>query len=138
MISITNSLSIPESELNFISSRSSGPGGQHVNTTSSRITLVFDIENSSSLNETQKQLIRCRLQNRINSRGELQLSCGEHRSQFRNKEEVLNRFRRLLAEALRPVKKRRPTRIPNSSRRKRAENKKKRSDIKKSRSRPDY
>ncbi|WP_432738543.1 alternative ribosome rescue aminoacyl-tRNA hydrolase ArfB [Maridesulfovibrio sp. FT414] len=138
MISITSTLSIPENEINFITSRSSGPGGQHVNTTSSRVTLIFDLDGSASLTEEQKTIIRSRLGNRINSKGELLLSCDEHRSQFRNKEEVLLRFRQLLSEALRPIKQRRATRVPLSAKRKRLESKKQRSDVKKSRSKPDY
>lgn len=138
MISITSALSIPDNEINFISSRSSGPGGQHVNTTSSRVTLIFDVNDSPSLSDHQKHLIRARLTNRINSKGELQISCDSQRSQHRNKEEALSRFRCLLAEALRPVKKRRPTRVPGSAKRKRLDRKKKRSEVKKGRGRVDY
>ncbi|WP_320171451.1 alternative ribosome rescue aminoacyl-tRNA hydrolase ArfB [Maridesulfovibrio sp.] len=138
MIIITSALSIPENEINFITSRSSGPGGQHVNTTSSRVTLVFELEDSQALTDSQKEILRSRLGNRINSRGQLLISCDTHRSQFRNREEVLDRFRRIIAEALRPVRKRRQTAVPFSSKRKRLDGKKKRSDIKKNRSRPGY
>ncbi|WP_027720543.1 alternative ribosome rescue aminoacyl-tRNA hydrolase ArfB [Maridesulfovibrio zosterae] len=138
MISITSTLSIPENEISFITSRSSGPGGQHVNKTSSKVTLVFNIQDSQNLTEFQKKRITGRLKNRINSRGELQLSCEEHRSQFRNKETVLERFANVLAEALKPVRQRHKTRVPLSSKRKRVNGKKKRSDVKKNRSKPEY
>ncbi|NDV26134.1 alternative ribosome rescue aminoacyl-tRNA hydrolase ArfB [Desulfovibrio sp. JC010] len=138
MISITSTLSIPDNEISFLTSRSSGPGGQHVNKTSSKVTLVFNVQESSSLSEHQKLLIISKLGARINTKGELQISCEEHRSQFRNKEEAVTRFTRLLADALKPVRKRRKTKVPYSAKRKRLDNKKKRSDLKKGRSRPDY
>jgi len=138
MISITSTLSIPESEISFITSRSSGPGGQHVNKTSSKVTLIFDLQGSTSLTDHQKSLIRASLLRRINAKGELLLSCEEHRSQFRNKESVILKFSLLLAQALKPRKKRRKTAVPRAAKRKRIEGKKKRSEIKKSRGRPDY
>lgn len=83
-------------------------------------------------------MIRTRLSNRINSKGELQISCEEHRSQFRNKETVVERFRTLLADSLKPVKKRCKTKVPYSAKMKRIDGKKKRSGVKKNRSKPDY
>ncbi|CCO22943.1 alternative ribosome rescue aminoacyl-tRNA hydrolase ArfB [Maridesulfovibrio hydrothermalis] len=138
MISITSALSIPDNEINFITSRSSGPGGQHVNKTSSKVTLVFNLEKSTALSFHQKYLIRGKLANRINSKGELHLSCEEHRSQFRNKEEVVERFRKLLLDGLKPPKVRRKTKVPYSTKVKRINGKKKRANVKKNRSRPDY
>ncbi|WP_319777528.1 alternative ribosome rescue aminoacyl-tRNA hydrolase ArfB [Maridesulfovibrio sp.] len=138
MISITSVLSIPDNEISFLTSRSSGPGGQHVNKTSSRVTLVFSVQDSPSLSDYQKQLISIRLAKRINSNGELQLSSEEHRSQFRNKEEVVSRFAKLLADALKPVRKRKKTKVPYATKRKRLDSKKKRSEVKKGRSKPDY
>lgn len=138
MISITPTLSIPDSEISFLTSRSSGPGGQHVNKSSSKVTLVFDVCNSASLNDYQKKMISSRLARRINSKGELQLSCGEHRSQYRNKEVVVERFAKLMADALKPVRKRRKTKVPYSAKRKRLDSKKKRSEVKKGRSKPGY
>ncbi|WP_421904038.1 alternative ribosome rescue aminoacyl-tRNA hydrolase ArfB [Maridesulfovibrio sp.] len=138
MISITPALSIPDNEISFLTSRSSGPGGQHVNKTSSKVTLVFNVLDSPSLSDNQKRIIMTRLSGRINSKGEFLLSCEEHRSQFRNKEEVVFRFAKLLAEALKPVRKRRKTKVPYSAKRKRLDNKKKRSEVKKGRSKPSY
>jgi len=131
-------LSIPDGEISFLTSRSSGPGGQYVNKTSSKVTLVFDVWNSASLNDYQKKMINNRLARRINSKGELQLFCEEHRSQFRNKEAVVDRFAKLLADALKPVRSRRKTKVPYSAKRKRLDNKKKRSEVKKGRSKPSY
>ena len=83
-------------------------------------------------------MINNRLARRINSKGELQLFCEEHRSQFRNKEAVVDRFAKLLADALKPVRSRRKTKVPYSAKRKRLDNKKKRSEVKKGRSKPSY
>ncbi|SDK43692.1 ribosome-associated protein [Maridesulfovibrio ferrireducens] len=138
MITITPALSIPDSEIIFIASRSSGPGGQHVNKTSSRVTLIFNLEESASLSDHQKRILLLRISNKINSKGELQISCEEHRSQFRNKEEALERFKSLLADGLKPIKQRRKTKVPNSTKRKRMDNKNKRATTKKQRSKPDY
>ncbi|MFW5500668.1 MULTISPECIES: alternative ribosome rescue aminoacyl-tRNA hydrolase ArfB [unclassified Maridesulfovibrio] len=138
MISITHTLSIPENEITFLTSRSSGPGGQHVNKTSSKVTLVFNVQDSPSLSDYQKTVLMTRLSGRINTKGELQLSCEEHRSQFRNKEEAVSRFAKMLADALKPVRQRHKTKVPHSAKRKRLDSKKKRSEVKKGRSKPSY
>ncbi len=138
MISITHTLSIPENEITFLTSRSSGPGGQHVNKTSSKVTLVFNVQDSPSLSDYQRTVLMTRLSGRINTKGELQLSCEEHRSQFRNKEEVVSRFAKLVADALKPVRQRHKTKVPHSAKRKRLDSKKKRSEVKKGRSKPSY
>ncbi len=138
MISITSTLSIPDSEISFYASRSSGPGGQHVNKTSSKVSLVFNVQDSPSLSDDQKMLIISVIGGRINSKGELHISCEEHRSQFRNKEEAISRFAKILGDALKPVRKRRKTKIPYSAKRKRLDSKKKRAEVKQGRSKPDY
>ncbi|WP_291330373.1 alternative ribosome rescue aminoacyl-tRNA hydrolase ArfB [Desulfovibrio sp. UCD-KL4C] len=138
MISITPTLSIPDSEIIFIASRSSGPGGQHVNKTSSRVTLIFNLQESTALRDFHKRVLLSRISNKINSNGELHISCEEHRSQFRNKEEAIERFKKILADALKPIKHRRKTKVPNSMKRKRLDNKNKRAQTKKQRSKPDY
>lgn len=109
-----------------------------MNTTSSKVTLIFNVEESSSLSKTQKERIGNRLSGRINAAGELRLSCEEQRSQYRNRQELVERFRKLLADAVKPPKKRKKTKIPFGSKRKRLDSKKKRSEKKKYRSKPDY
>ncbi len=109
-----------------------------MNKTSSKVTLVFNIQESESLSDHQKHLLSTRLSGRINARGELQLSCEEHRSQFRNKEEAVARFAKIVADALKPVRKRRKTKMPYAAKRRRLDNKKKRSQIKQGRSKPSY
>ncbi len=96
-------------ELKFKTSRSGGAGGQHVNKVSSKVELIFDIENSQHLSEEEKKLVSIKLLNRIDNEGLLHLQCDETRSQLKNKEIVIERFNGLLKKALTPIKKRKPT-----------------------------
>lgn len=99
-VTINDSLTIPLEELSFTTSRSSGPGGQNVNKTSTRVTLLFDVEHSQSLNATQRSLIRDRLHGRINAEGILRVTAQRERSQASNRDLALSRFAELLREAL--------------------------------------
>ena len=135
MIQITSSLRIPIAELTFTASRSSGPGGQNVNKVSTRITLLFDIQNSPSLSGAQKTKIREFYPTRINKAGVMRLVCQKHRSQLKNRELVIQRFRELIAAAFKPVRIRRQTHIPRAVKEKRLTDKKHRSQIKQNRSR---
>ena len=101
-----------DKEYFFITSRSSGPGGQHVNKTESRVELRFHIGNSELLSEDEKLTISYKLKNRINAEGFLQIVVQEHRSQFKNKQLAVQRFYELLISAMRKTKKRKPTAIP--------------------------
>jgi ribosome-associated protein len=101
------------SEINFETSRSSGKGGQHVNKTESRVTLVFDLMNSTSFSEQEKTRLSNYLKNRL-SKGVLRMSAQDSRSQSRNKEVVVNRFFDLLAKGLVVQKKRKPSKVPKS------------------------
>lgn len=135
MIAITEDLEIADSELEFTASRSSGPGGQHVNKTSTRITLRFDLDASPALSEEQKALIRERLATRISKDGILSVSSQRERSQSANREAATERFVELLRSALEVDPERRPTRVPRGVRRRRLETKRKRSRLKQERSR---
>lgn len=136
-IRINKRVSIPTAELELRATRSGGPGGQHVNTTASRIQLSWDVAGSSSLTERRRQMIRSRLRNRIDGAGVLHLSADSHRSQHRNRAEVLERFAELVAEALRPRKQRKPTRPTKASKERRLRKKKRRGRLKKLRGRVD-
>jgi len=120
-------------EVEFRTSRSSGPGGQHVNKTESRVELLWSPQDSDCLNEAQKILISGRLSSRITDDGILIMVSEKYRSQYRNKAEVKERFLDLILASLVPVKKRRPTRPTRSSVEKRIRSKKIRGDIKRSR-----
>ena len=133
MIHINSNTTIPDNEIQFTASTSSGPGGQHVNRTNTKVTLLFDLEQSASLSSQQKDKIRRALGNRINNDGVLSISSQVYKSQYSNKKNVLEKFEYLLRYALKPHKKRKYTRVPQSEKRKRLQNKKQRSDKKKMR-----
>ena len=111
-------------ELNFKAIRSSGAGGQHVNKVSSKVELTFDFENSNSLSENEKNILRIKLQSKLTKEKNLILFCDETRSQHRNKELVIKRFLELLRTNLIRNKKRRPTKPTKASIKRKAENKK--------------
>lgn len=115
MLEITPNLTIPRAELRYTAVRSSGPGGQHVNTTSSRVELHFDVANSPSLNQEQRDRIKEKLGARINREGVLRLCSSGSRSQWANKEEVTVRFVRMLRRALHVDPPRRKTRVPRAA-----------------------
>jgi ribosome-associated protein len=106
---ITDTVTIPLAELHFQFSRSGGPGGQHVNRTATQVELLFDVRNSPSLNEAQRARVLVRLASYMDSRGMLHLTSQTTRSQYRNRADVIERFQRLLRDALRVPKPRRPT-----------------------------
>jgi ribosome-associated protein len=134
-IQINRRFSLPRSELQFRATRSGGPGGQHVNTTASRIQLTWDVGGSPSLSERRRQLLLGRLAGRIDQDGVLQVVVDTHRSQHRNREEAVERLATLLADALRPRKKRRATRPPARAKEKRLQEKKRRGEVKRLRGR---
>lgn len=127
-------LEIPEGELEFVASRSGGPGGQNVNKVSSRVTLRFDVDRSTSLDEAQRARIRRRLASRINKEGVLQVSSQRTRSQDLNREDVIARFAELLRAALREDKARIRTKATRVSKEERLREKRKRTEVKQARS----
>lgn len=124
-------------EVKYRTSRSSGAGGQHVNKVSTKVELLFHVDNSEVLTEEQKAVIRKKLKNRISNDGWLALSCDETRSQAKNKEIVFDRFMELINEALKPEKKRKLTKPTKSSVEKRLKEKKKISEKKDLRKKPE-
>ncbi len=135
-IVIDENLSIPDSEVRLTAARSRGPGGQHVNKVSSRVILEFDVMHTSTLNPDQKHKIVEHLGHRLNKQGVLRLQAQRHRTQSANRAELLEKFIHLLQQALRPVKRRVPTRVPHRVREKRLEDKKLRTHIKQIRQHP--
>ena len=133
LVRITDTVSIPISELHFRFTRSSGPGGQHVNRSATQVELLFDVAGSPSLDETQRRRVLSKLKSRLDKEGVLHLVSQETRSQLRNREEVVERFRELMRDALRVPKSRRPTRPTRGARERRLEEKRRRSEAKRSR-----
>ncbi len=136
MIAVTPQISIPEQELQFHASRSSGPGGQNVNKVNTRVTLHFDVRRSPSLTAAQKSLIGRKLKTRINKEGVLYLYAQRAASQALNRADALDKFCRLLHEALTPRKIRKATRISQRSIENRLDQKKRRGRVKQSRNQP--
>jgi ribosome-associated protein len=130
VLNIDDQLFIPRAELTYRASRSGGPGGQHVNTSSTRVELLWDVAGSPSPSEAQRARLLDKLGNRINAEGHLLLAEGGSRSQHQNKEEVTARFQELLAEALHIPKPRKKTRPTRASRERRIQAKKRRSETK--------
>jgi ribosome-associated protein len=133
---VSPALTLPLSELEYRASRSSGPGGQHVNTSSTRIEVWWDVAGSSALSEEQRARLLARLGRRLDSSGRLRLVSSGSRSQLRNREEVTERLRELVAVALRVPKPRKRTRPPRAAKAARLEAKRRRSAIKRERRPP--
>jgi ribosome-associated protein len=128
---INDKVSISPAELDFRFSRSSGPGGQHVQKTSTRVELLFDVAHSPSLTERQRAQVMERLGGYVDSEGILHLVAQSERSQLRNREAVVARFQTLMKQALKRRKRRKPTKPTAASKERRLRKKKRRSQIKK-------
>ena len=126
-----------EWELVFTASRSSGPGGQHVNKTSTKVELRFNVPNSVLFTEEQKEILTDKLKNKINSEGDLIVVSQQSRSQLKNKETALAKFYELLEKALTPEKKRKPIKLTQAAKEKRLEEKKIISEKKSQRKKPE-
>ena len=134
---VTNRMVIPSAELQWRFSRASGPGGQGVNTTDSRVELVWDLDASSVLGPFRKVLLKERLGSKI-ANGCLRVVVAEERSQWQNRQKALHRMGELLREGLQPAPRaRKATRPGRGAVKRRLDTKKKRGDLKRQRrSRP--
>ena len=132
-LAINEQVSIDEAELTFTASRSGGPGGQHVNKVSTRVTLLFDVEACSGLSAEQKALIRARLATRIGRDGVLRVVCRRFRSQLANRRGAVERFVELLRAALARKPARAPTRPTTAGRERRLAEKRRRGAVKRDR-----
>lgn len=126
------------SELHFKAVKSSGPGGQNVNKVSSKVVLNFDLNNSHALTEEEKKVIAAKLATKLTSENILILNCDEDRSQLKNKSIITKRFIELIENALIVAKKRKATKIPRSIIEKRIKEKRKNSEIKANRKKPEF
>ena len=126
VLEISPDLRIPLTELDYQASRSSGPGGQHVNTSSTRIEVWWDVARSATLSEQQRAQLLERLRSRLDSSGRLRLVSSGSRSQLRNREDVTERLRSVVAGALAVRKKRKPTKPSRAARAARLEAKRRR------------
>lgn len=133
MVRVTDAISLDDSEIHFKFIRSPGPGGQHVNKTSSAVQLRFDVIHSASLPESVRLRLLKLAKNRINSRGVLIITANRHRSQDLNRKDALERLTVLIAKSAQRLKPRRRTKPTVGSIKKRKEGKQRRSKLKRSR-----
>jgi len=135
-IQVDTDTNIPLAEIRWQFTRSSGPGGQNVNKTATRVELLLDVANSPSLDEVQKALICSRLAGLIDRQGVLHLISQTSASQWQNRADALARLSELLAQALRPRRTRLRTRPSRGEKQRRRRSKARRSETKRRRRAP--
>ncbi len=138
MLVISKRLQIPLSLIKIKMIKASGPGGQHVNTSSSAVQISFDVGQCALLSPQVRQRLRQVAGSRLNKDNILSFDCREHRSLERNKQAGLNRLADLIRKALVVPKKRKATKPTRGSQKRRLESKKKRSQTKVSRGKPQW
>jgi ribosome-associated protein len=129
-IQVTDTIAVPRSELLYRASRSGGAGGQHVNTSSTRIELLWGFQDSTTLTDAEKSRIRAKLKARIDAAGLLRVVAGNRRSQLQNRIAAEDRLAILVRAALHVPVKRQRTRPPKASKEARLSDKKRRSETK--------
>lgn len=132
-LNVTPELAIPRQELEYRATRSSGPGGQHVNTSSTRIELFWNLTGSQAISDEQRERLRLKLASRLDSHGRVRVVASGRRSQRQNRRDADERLAALIKYALRVAKKRRPTKPTRAAREKRLAEKKRRAEVKRER-----
>ena len=127
---------IPPDELRFRTARSGGPGGQHVNKTSTKVEVLWNVARSESLSDAQRERLLAKLSSRIDVRGMLRVASTDSRSQLQNRETAVDRINKIVRKALRVPKPRKKTRPPKravegrlAEKKKRAEKKERRKNV---------
>ena len=133
MIELAPDLRIDEAYLEFHYARSGGPGGQHVNKVETRVELHFDYTNCPVLTEGHRRRLAAAFPSYVTADGRLLLKGERHRSRERNRADVLERLGQLLLSTRTPPKRRVPTRVSRGQKRRRLEDKRKRSEVKRTR-----
>jgi len=132
---VNHRVTIPAADMRIETSTASGPGGQRTNRVRTRVTLILDVAGCQSFSNAQRSLVQERLSHRIGADGTIRVTCGRHRRQTANIEEVRDRLAGVLAEAMQSTKVRRPTKPTRASKRRRVEAKTRRSSKKRDRGR---
>jgi ribosome-associated protein len=132
-IRVNESVVIPRDELTARATRSGGAGGQHVNTSSTRIELLWNVETSRALTEAQRERVRQKLVSRLDAEGNVRVVASDRRSQLQNREAAESRLADLVRAALVVPKKRRPTKPSRAAKQARLDEKKRLSDKKRER-----
>ena len=133
LLAVNESVSIPRSELDVRVSRSSGAGGQHVNKTSSRVEIFWNIARSTALTGDERTRLMSRLGSRLTSEGSIRVVASDMRSQIRNRDLAEERLAELVRRALVVPRKRKPTKPTRAAREARLESKKRHSHKKRNR-----
>lgn len=136
MLKINDKLSIPDEELQFRFTRSSGPGGQNVNKVNSKAILDWDIDQSPAVPDAVKRRFRARFGNRLTNEGTVQISSDRFRDQPRNVQDCLEKLRSMVLEVATPPKPRRPTKPSKKAKEQRLKEKKIHSEKKRRRQKP--
>jgi ribosome-associated protein len=134
-LSVRDGVVIPRDELTIRATRAGGPGGQHVNTSATRIEVVWNVARTRALTEDQRRLVLSRLATRVDADGDLRVVAADSRSQRQNRAAAESRLAAIVARALVVPKRRRPTRPTASSVRQRLDAKRRRADTKQQRRR---
>jgi ribosome-associated protein len=132
-LNVTPQLAIPRIELSYRASRAGGPGGQHVNTSSTRIELLWDLNGSTVINEEQRDRLRSKLGARLDAEGKVRVVASDRRSQKQNRMAAEERLAALVRHALIIPKKRRPTKPTRAAKERRLSDKKRRGERKRER-----
>jgi ribosome-associated protein len=135
-LDVTTHVAIPRAELQYRATRAGGPGGQHVNTSSTRIELLWDLAGSKAVTDEERDRIREKLAARLDSDGMVRVVASDRRSQQQNRQAADERLAALVRHALHVPKRRRATKPPKAAKEKRLAEKKRRSERKRDR-RPD-
>lgn len=136
-IVVSPTLAIPRAELTFRASRAGGPGGQHVNTSSTRVELLWDLTRSTVVSEAQRARLLEKLGTRLDAEGMIRVVASDRRSQSQNRDAAAERLAQIVRQALVVPKKRRATHPTKASRERRLDEKKRRGERKRDRRRFD-
>ena len=123
---VDDAVVIPRAELMFRASRSGGPGGQHVNTSSTRIEVIWNPRTTTALDEPSRHRVLAKLSSRVDAEGNVRVVASDHRSQRQNRVAAEDRLAKLIRSALVVPKKRKPTRPSKAAKARRIEEKKRR------------